>query len=155
MCFVLWELEGKLRDEKIKDQTQWVSAFDQLETEAFKLTFGSLIKKIEGQTEVKHLLLDLRNLKSARDYFAHHFFRNENDKMFSNEAMLNMMWRMHILREQVEDLEEKISQVSHSALNRIYPNRDFRADVEGYMETLRKEYGDQPNEIFGWEKPAN
>ncbi|RED13916.1 hypothetical protein [Pontivivens insulae] len=93
----------------------------------------------------------LRILKKRRDYFAHHFFRAENDKMHSNESILHLLWRMHVLREEVDALSKLVSTIHSEMLQAFYPHRDMASENSAAVTRLKEEYFENPPTKVGWE----
>jgi hypothetical protein len=150
-CYTMWQLRNELGNGKIKSEQKWIERYDALEAKAIKATFGTLLRLVDGLDEIKPHMVNLRIMKDRRDYFAHHFFREENDKMHSNEAILHLLWRMNILREQVDALSKLISKIHGDILQALYPHKDVASEISVETALLKEEYLKNPPTRFGWE----
>ena len=70
---------------EIKTVQKWADLIDVQFENATKLTFGNLVKRLVKNSSFKLLEEELLEAKSIRNYFAHHFMRNESD-LFSAPA---------------------------------------------------------------------
>ena len=91
-------------------------------------------------------------LKRKRDYFAHHFFREENNKLFSSETMLNLLCKMHALRLEVAEAEQFANEIHANLMRELWPERDFKSEVAKDVTRLKQAYFENPSEFFGWDK---
>lgn len=69
---------------KIKNKSDWEATFDKGYDQAKNQTFGNLLKKAEKIDEFTDLVSDFSYIKNIRNYFTHHFMREESI-YFSNE----------------------------------------------------------------------
>lgn len=150
-CYTMWQLELALSKDEIKSQAEWVERFDALEGEAFAATFGTLLRLVSDFDDLKPYADTLTRLKKGRDYFAHHFFREENSKMFSSESMLHLLSRMHILRDEVNAAAKIVDTIYFLKLQKLYPNHDMKTKILADSKRLKDEYLNNPPENFGWE----
>ena len=109
------------------------------------------MKLVADFDRLKPHLETLTKLKRKRDYFAHHFFREENDKLFSSEATLNLMSRMNVLRKEVRLAEVQVDAVHSSMLQELYPDKDVVGEITADMAERKKQYFENPPNSFGWE----
>ncbi len=91
-------------------------------------------------------------LKKSRDFFAHHFFREENEKMFSDEAALRLILRMNVLRHKVKQAEKTVDRVGHTLFKAMYPDEDLESKLESMLSDLKAEAIENPRMTFGWEE---
>lgn len=150
-CYTCWQLRNELGNGEIKTEQKWVERYDALEAKAIKATFGTLLRLVDGLDKLAPLLGNLRILKERRDYFAHHFFREENDKMHSNEAIVHLLWRMHVLRKEVDALSKLVSTIHGEMLQAFYPHRDMASVISADSAVLKEEYFKNPPTKVGWE----
>lgn len=150
-CYTFWQLRSELSNGEIGSERKWVERYDALEAKAIKATFGSLLRLVDGYDKLEPHMEKLHILKNRRDYFAHHFFRAENDKMHSNEGILRLLWRMHVLREEVDALSKLISTVHSEMLQAFYPHRDMASEISADVARLAEEYLENPPTKVGWE----
>lgn len=151
LCYTFWQLRNELSNGEIRTEQKWVERYDALEAKAIKATFGTLLRLVDGFDKLEPYMEKLHTLKNRRDYFAHHFFRAENDKMHSNEAILHLLWRMHVLREEVDVLSKLVSTVHGEMLQAFYPHRDMASEISADVTRLAEEYFENPSTKVGWE----
>lgn len=150
-CYTNWQLRTELGNGKIETEQKWVERYDALEAKAVAATFGSLLRMVDSLDRLEPHMDKLRVLKKRRDYFAHHFFRKENDKMHSNESILFLMWRMHVLRQEVDALATTVSTIYAEMTQALYPNKDMVAQITAECSRLAEEYFNDPPTKVGWE----
>lgn len=150
-CFVFWSMYSSVIEGRVKTQEEWERNADAFEQKAFKATFGTLLKYIKDCPELAPHMENLGKLKSKRDYFAHHFFREENEKLFSDETTLHLISRMDALRREVEVAEVEVQRVSHTLFGRIHRNIDLDEVLPAEMQRLRQIALEQKNKTVGWE----
>ncbi|MEM0990844.1 MAG: hypothetical protein AAGK00_18405 [Pseudomonadota bacterium] len=150
-CFVFWKLHSALLAGEINSQDDWVHRHKSLETSAFAATFGTLLKLTADCPDLASNMNALKSLREKRNYFAHHFFREENVKMFSDESRLDLIWGMNAVRLEVKQVEIALKTVSEKLLFRIYPNLDIQKELDSAVETLKADALKNPSPAFGWE----
>lgn len=150
-CFVFWQLRQSLKNGKIRSEEHWQREFDALQKKAEDATFGSLLRLVSDVRELDPHMPDLAKLKKSRDYFAHHFFREENDKMHSDESAILMLDRMNILRKLVKVSEDSVDMVQEKIFNSIYPGVDMNGTLKRIMEAEKADFIADPRTKFGWE----
>lgn len=151
-CYVFWKLRGSVLDGKVTSLQDWEVLHTEFEDRAIASTLGSLLNLLRDCEGLSGVMSELKLLKESRDYFAHHFFREENDKMFADEVMLKLMARMHILRCRVKDCETSVDGVGREMFQSLYPDTDISARVEEYTEELMDGILNRPPSRFGWEQ---
>jgi len=92
-CYILGQLHTALLKGEIRSQDEWTARYNALEHKVFSATLGSLLRLISNGSDLTPHMSALWILKKKRDYFAHHFFREEIDKMFSDEMSLKLICR--------------------------------------------------------------
>ena len=153
-CFVFRELKIAWDAKIVTDAIGWENRCDELEKKAFGLTFGDLIKAVEDYPEFLDLKPFLRRLKMKRNYFAHHFFREEMAHLLSEEHKPSMIAAMNDLRNSVREMEGKCQILSEAMIKEIRPTVDVQKATTQKMAIMKEELvartrGVQP--IFGWE----
>lgn len=100
---------GKLYQRKeIKDSAHWQKIFDDGYAAAAKLTFGNLSRKLTKIEEFDSLGPDLLKAKRSRDYFAHHFFREEVPFYMSDEGCWHLLYELGQVRQQFKQLDGQL-----------------------------------------------
>lgn len=150
-CYTIWQLRAALLDGKIKTQIEWVEMYDVFENKAFASTFGSLLKLVSGFDQLTPHMSTLDSLKKKRDYFAHHFFREENNKLFSSESTLHLLSRMHVLRKEVGAASQIVAAIHAEMMQSLYPSRDLNAEITADTVCIKEGYFNNPSKEFGWE----
>ena len=150
-CYIYWHLRSALENKSIRSQTDWNRLSSDLEVTAFGKTFGGLLTLLQECPEISPRLEELRSLGKSRNYFAHHFFRDENDKMFDNQAKLHLISRMNLLRKRVKEAESAIELTSIDLLKRLYPDIDVVSEINKVISEHKKALKDTPPSNFGWE----
>ncbi|MDQ1900641.1 hypothetical protein RAH32_09340 [Paracoccus sp. WLY502] len=151
-CYVFWKLGQIFSKGQIKNQEEWRLHYDSLEKKAHDSTFGGLLRLLDDCHLISALQEELGLLKKKRDYFAHHFFREEVRNMFTQEARLLLMSRMNILRRRVETSEKQVGLVASSIIERLYPRLDVDSMVKELSEKMKADAISSPQTVFGWEK---
>ena len=93
-------------------QENWESMFDKAFDEAKLQTFGSLKKKITSRKEFKILENDLLEVKKLRDYFAHHFMREESQYLTSQHGCIFLIYNMGKIRKRIKAIEETVDRTT-------------------------------------------
>jgi hypothetical protein len=150
-CYVFWQLRLLHLGGKIASEDEWRAHYDTLEEKAFGSTFGSLLKLLSECPDLANSFGELRSLKKGRDYFAHHFFREENDKMFSDDAALTLIHRMSLLRARVKRSENAAGAVAHHIFKSMYPQVDMEQKLAETMSQMKAAAVANPSKTFGWE----
>ena len=107
-CYIMWALELELKAGVIEDPSAWESAHERVEEKAFGATFGGLIRLLQECGDIEEIRLKLETLRKGRNYFAHHFFRDEIGHMFDDASRLNLICRMDVFRRKVRAVEVEV-----------------------------------------------
>lgn len=91
-----------------RTEEQWVKSIDDGERQAIALTFGNLVKKVTAIEEFVELSNQLSQTKKLRDYFAHHFMREEAALFSSDEGCWFALEKIAEIRNQTLELEESL-----------------------------------------------
>lgn len=151
-CYIFWQLHVASINSEIHSQDDWEARHEVLERKAFSATFGTLLRIVSDCPDLTHQLSVLQPLKRKRDYFAHRFFREGNDKMFSDAAALRLISRMNILRREVKEAEVSIDAVSYSIIKRMYPQTEFDSNLIIELERMKSAAKQNSKVTFGWEE---
>lgn len=150
-CYIFWQLRRLHLDRKITSENEWRERYDAFEEKAFGATFGNLLKMLDDCPDLASWSDELRHLKKGRDYFAHHFFREENDKMFSDDAALALIYRMNVLRARVKQSENAADTVADRIFKSMCPHVDMEKKLDAIMSQVTAEAVRNPSKTFGWE----
>lgn len=150
-CYVFWQLRRLHLSRKIASEGEWRAHYDTFEEKAFGSTFGSLLRLLTDCSDLANSFVELSSLKKSRDYFAHHFFREENNKMFSDDAALALIHRMSLLRTRVKQAENAADTVAHSFFKSMYPQIDMEKKLAETMSQIKTAATANPSRTFGWE----
>ncbi|NVO55105.1 hypothetical protein HW561_04780 [Rhodobacteraceae bacterium B1Z28] len=150
-CYLFWQLHIALINGEVGSKNDWLALHSKFESEAFDATFGRLVNLLGDCPDMKFLADDLKALRHSRNYFAHRFFREENDKMFNDDAILKLMSRMNVLRHEVKKCEGSVENVSTHLFQVIYPNVDMKSNIAAFAQERMEEISVSPPKDFGWE----
>lgn len=134
-----------------RSKADWQSRHDCLERKAFAATMGNLINLVSEFEEITSALDELRKLKKSRDYFAHHFFREENDKLFSDESLFRLICGIDNLRRRVKKAELFVDAAARDVLKYIHPNVDVDAVVSEHAAKIKGDNSKNDDLPFCWE----
>lgn len=148
--YMCWQLGLDLRRGHVSSFGEWQHQAAHYEDEAFKATFGALVRKNRDVVQLDPIRSELELLKRRRDYFAHHFFREENRNMLTDERRQFLILEMARLRRDIESAEKFVDNVGRNILERIYSGKDLDAHIDELAVKLRAEaLGDAVFKI-GW-----
>lgn len=145
-CYTLSKCTTELQAGNIKSEEEWTLLHDQFEEKAFKATYGQLLGYLSEFSPLDNVRDKLEELKEKRNYFAHHFFREENGKLFNDEATLHLLSRMHKLRKEISKANEAVNTVHMSLFRSLYPSTDV--DVALSMEIKKTQENFENNPPF-------
>ena len=91
-----------------RDQTGWGNEVDKAYASAVALTFGNLVKKVSAIPEFIDLRKSLDEAKRLRDYFAHHFMREESRFSTSDDGCWLLLSKIAVVRRQIKHLDEEL-----------------------------------------------
>lgn len=150
-CFIFWNIDKIFLEEQIENEGEWQMHYESLEEKAHASTFGALLRLLDECPEISDFQEELGVLKRKRDYFAHHFFREEVRNMFTREARLLLISRMNILRRRVKNSERQVDRVASSIVERLYPRLDVDSMMKKFSEKMKADAISNPQTVFGWE----
>lgn len=140
---------------EIATQADWERMFDEGEKSAKELTVGNLIKLTSNIPEFANFQSDLKKLRDLRNYFAHHFMREEASLFSTDEGCWLLLSKMQQVAEQILSFEEMLKAPFADMCQRMklpVPN-------ENQIESGVLEYISESNlalkenrVVMGWEK---
>ncbi|MET2829003.1 hypothetical protein [Mesorhizobium shangrilense] len=152
-----WSVGEGVRTGKIRSRLTWESAFDSGYEQAVALTFGNLTKKVCSIAEFSDLRSSFADAKRLRDYFAHHFMRDEAAYFESEEGCWLLLTKIAEVRHQVLRLEDALKPRFEAMRERL---KLPRQDESQLNELLAAYYREAREDIaagsakVGWEKNA-
>ncbi|WP_157879059.1 hypothetical protein [Pararhodospirillum photometricum] len=150
--YIFYQLKNSMMTGKIKTKQDWLILFEKYEQKAFSATLGSLINFVSDCDEMSPLIDNLRSINKTRNYFAHHFFREESPKLFSEPSSLHLINGINQVRNDVTLIEEKVEAITDKLMESIYGSSDFKKSISNLCDQLEEEFTKIPTFIFGWEK---
>lgn len=149
-CYIFWQLEVSVLDGEATPEN-WAPLNDELEGKAIAATFGSLLRLVSGCKELDSNMENLNRLKKVRDYFAHHFFREENDKIFSDETTMRLISKMNEVRKSVKEEDARVDKIGMALFQKLHPSRDLNAEIKAETVRAKEAILSDPSKSFGWE----
>lgn len=153
--YIFMGLSSRLASGKIRSVSSWTTSHDELERRAFSLSLGNLLKNLKHCAPIQGMMPELNELKRRRDYFAHHFFREELANFQSEEALIVMIAAINTLRRRVKLAEESCDEIGQSIIREVNPvfwdSLDLQKETSDYKAMLQREISDG-GQTFGWEK---
>jgi len=140
---------------EIKSKVQWENSFDAEYEKACNLTLGNLIKRVLKIPEFSGFEAKLNELKQARDYFAHRFFRDEVGLYGNDEGIWILLAEIARFRNMTMSVEKLLMPSFEKLCDRLgipIPN-DIQSEVlirELKEETLSSIRNDTVK--FGWDE---
>ncbi|MFD2234763.1 hypothetical protein [Phaeospirillum tilakii] len=148
--YIFYEQRRAVMAGELKNLQDWQSNHDKLERKAFSATLGGLITLVSKCPEISPGIGELKDLKKSRNYFAHHFFRAENDKLFSEAASLHLIFGMNELRHRVKMAENFVEVASIDIIKEMYAGQNFEEMVADCMKEIESVAVRSPCMDFGW-----
>ncbi len=125
----------------IKSKAQWEQAYDHGCDQAKKKTFGNLSQAVVDIAEFCDLKSELSDVKRRRDYFAHHFFRQEVGLYLDDEGCWHLIWEMSSIRKRLLDLDERLRVPFENMCTRLKlptPEKSSLEAIEQHLVTDAK-----------------
>lgn len=119
IIMTIFHLGEELAAKRVRTKTDWETAYDVGHDKARSKTFGNLIRAISVIEEFKPLLPRLAEIKKLRDYFAHHFFREEVGMYGNNEACWHTLWAIKSVRDRLVKIDRDLSAPTDALRQRI------------------------------------
>ncbi|MDF2621704.1 MAG: hypothetical protein K0S00_4363 [Xanthobacteraceae bacterium] len=141
---------------KIKTKSDWEESIDCYFEIAKSKTFGNLINGVVIFKRFVKFKENLLNIKKKRNYFAHHFFREDAAYFSSADGCWFLLEGMHVVRGEIDDIETRLgiefqammSSVSMPAMSDAH----FQEELEKYREEAQSALR-AGTAVVGWEKP--
>ncbi|WP_157950445.1 hypothetical protein [Pannonibacter carbonis] len=95
---------------EIASQQEWEAAHDFGFERARKMTLGHMVKSVADIGEFSTMRHRLFEAKKRRDYFAHHFFREEAASFLSNEGCWYILYHIKQLRDFLVSLDSDLDE---------------------------------------------
>ncbi len=155
---MIFSTVGKmLAERKIRSKSEWENAFDAAEEKAVSCTFGNLVRHTVAVQEFSPLKDELKEAKVLRDYFAHHFMREESGFFSSDDGCWLLLEKIREVRIKAMALEEILKQKFEQMCIRFNIPLPSESDTSKMIESYLKEHeealaAENPN--VGWEKNA-
>jgi hypothetical protein len=114
-------LGTELAARRIRSKEDWEKAHDKGYDDAKGKTFGNLMKAVLKVPEFSSFAAEFAEIKRLRDYFAHHFFREEVGMYASddNEGCWHILWAMKRLRDRLMKLDDELRQPFEQMCKRL------------------------------------
>lgn len=152
---IFFQLRDRLRSGWRPTAEAWEAAFNDLEAASFSLTLGNLIRRIKRYPEYASEFARLDQIKPMRDYFAHHFFREELENILSENGMRALLVGINRARLKVKASEDACGQVADQTMKAIFRDQDLEGKISVYTASLRQDAearGASTPITHGWEK---
>lgn len=154
--FIFANSINDLKNLNIKSQVDWEKSIDIYFELAKSKTMGNLINDILKFKEFYKYKECLKNIKKKRDYFAHHFFREDITYFSSKDGCWLLLERMHLVRSEVDELEANLGSefqdLMSSASIPVMSDAHFQEELARYREEAESALR-SGTAIVGWEKP--
>lgn len=153
--FVVFDAAGQgLQNRTIRNRTEWEAAFDQNYEKAKSLSLGNLIRATKDIPELVPVSSSLTKMKTERDYFAHHFFRDEAIYFRGDDRGWLLLLKLNEVRQRTVKLENQLKPQFELMCGRYglpRPTADQLAQILNEYENDISMALAQGNVQFGWE----
>ncbi|URK87389.1 hypothetical protein LP421_28690 [Rhizobium sp. RCAM05350] len=153
--FAVFEAVGKgFQNGAIRSRAEWENTFDQNFNRAKSLSLGNLIKSVKSIPEIASEIEEISAVKSNRDYFAHHFFRDEIAYFKSDQRGWLLLNKLRDVRHQTHNLEDLLKRkfdLMCKRFNLPRPTADQLASVLADYEEDSMNAASRGTVKFGWE----
>lgn len=144
----------EVKAKTVTTHEQWSIALDRHFDHSKAFTFGNLVKALVKYRDFQPFEPDLSSIKKSRDYFAHHFFRDEIAYFGSDEGRWFLLEKMNEERLRVNRTEKALQPVSYARLKRVgipYPTEEvFNSEIAtAYVEAQARVLDGKAT--VGWE----
>ncbi|MCJ8052468.1 hypothetical protein GB928_000150 [Shinella curvata] len=142
---------------EVRKKSEWEQAFDAAEAKAVACTFGNLVRYAIEIQEFSSLADKLKEAKTLRDYFAHHFMREEAGFFSSEDGCWLLLEKIREVRRKAMSLEEDLKPRFEQMCLRFEIPLPTEGDISKVIERYLKEQEDalsDDNPNVGWEKNA-
>jgi hypothetical protein len=101
-------LGAELAAKRIRSREDSERECDRGYDRARQQTFGNLLKEVRAIAEFAPFADRLSKIKKHRDYFAHHFFRDEVGMYGNDEGCWHVLWAIQKVRDEVIALDREL-----------------------------------------------
>jgi hypothetical protein len=146
-----------LQARTIRSRGDWERAFDDGYANAIALTFGNQVKRILTIEEFTDIEPDFAEAKRLRDYFAHHFMREEAGFFGDDEGCWLLLSKIAEVRHAILRLEEALKPRFDSMRSRYQLPRPSEEQLDRLLERYRAEHTaalKDGSANVGWSKNA-
>ena len=145
---------GELAAKRIRSKAEWEQAHDRGFEQAKQKTLGNLVRAVSQIPDFTPFIDELNEIKRHRDYFAHHFFREEVGFYSSDEGCWHLLWAIKQLRDQLVALDAQLSAALETMCERLgtpWPTEEVlqRGQLQIVEETEARIKAGVP---FPWQK---
>jgi len=155
--FVFATVGEKLIKKQIKSKDAWQQAFDEAYAKAASLTFGNLARSAIGLPEFAEISSKINEIKSLRDYFAHHFMREEAAYFESEEGCWFLLEKIAEVRLKTIAAEEELKAGFYVLCNRFGFPQPSEAQIASHVAEYIQEFAQalaKGDPKVGWDKNA-
>ncbi|WP_112944186.1 MULTISPECIES: hypothetical protein [unclassified Rhizobium] len=153
--FAVFDAVGKgVQNKSIRSRAEWEQTFDQAYENAKSKSLGNLIKSVKSIPELEPEAAEISKMKSNRDYFAHHFFRDEAAYFQDDERGWYLLLRLQDVRRNAEALEDRLK----PKFDEMHHRYGFTKPSEEQLDAALLEYENDALKAtssgtvkFGWE----
>jgi hypothetical protein len=155
--FVFISVGQKIQSREIRNRSDWEASFDQAYAKAVSLTFGNLVKTALAAPEFSDSAEVLLEIKRLRDYFAHHFMRDEAGYFESEDGCWLLLERIAEVRFKIINVEEMLKARFSLLVKRIGIPQPTEIQIESLLDEYRQEFTTKlasGDPRVGWEDDA-
>jgi hypothetical protein len=141
-----------LHARKIRSRDDWERTFDLSYENAKAMTFGSMTKRVLEIAEFKDIESHLKETKRLRDYFAHHFMREESRFFSTEDGCWFLLRKIGAVRHAVIEVEELLQPRFASMCSRL----KLPSISDEQLSSMRESYLGETREalVSGKAKPG-
>lgn len=142
---------------KVSTQEQWEFEFDQSFKFASLQSLGNLVKLTSALPEFSALKDRMYDIKRLRDYFAHHFMREEATLLSSDEGSWILLKKIADVRQKTLQIEDDLKPAFEAMCRRYGYTLPSDKDLRGAVDDLKsKVTGEIEKGVasVGWERDA-
>jgi hypothetical protein len=135
----------------------WPELVDRHFDLATRQTFGNLAKSIATRKGFEALQGELGKVKKLRDYFAHHFMRQDSDLMSQRQGCILLIFRLQEARKQLKAVEHGLDEATQEFFTKIGLPKPDATDVAAHVSEIKlkveADITDRVAEV-GWKRNA-
>lgn len=107
------------KESNLYTQENWENTYDRAFETAKSKTFGNLKKLIVATDGFDHLEAHLEKTKRLRDYFAHHFMREDADYMASESGCILLIYNLYKSSMEIKNIELMVEDAAQKFYRRL------------------------------------